>query len=132
MIKIILYLIILFNISCVSNYYTAILTDDTVLYKNIETKEEIITVPKNVKVFLSRNYYKDKYRKIRFGNYYGLAYEPKYSLYSSLEANTSTKTTNYYNKYNTSTSGTGTIYVRGYYRKDGTYVRPHSRSSRKK
>lgn len=130
--KIILYLIILFNISCVSNYYTAILTDDTVLYKNIDTKEEIITVPKNVKVFLSRNCYKDKYRKIRFGNYYGLAYEPKYSLYSSLEANTSTKTTNYHKKYKTSTSGTGTIYVRGYYRKDGTYVRPYTRSSRKK
>lgn len=130
--KIILYLIILFNISCVSNYYTAILTDDTVLYKNIDTKEEIITVPKNVKVFLSRNCYKDKYRKIRFGNYYGLAYEPKYLLYSSLEANTSTKTTNYHKKYKTSTSGTGTIYVRGYYRKDGTYVRPYTRSSRKK
>jgi hypothetical protein len=29
-------------------------------------------------------------------------------------------------------SGSGSVNVKGYYRKDGTYVRPHSRSSRKR
>ncbi|MFY9223235.1 MAG: hypothetical protein WAQ98_11220 [Blastocatellia bacterium] len=29
-------------------------------------------------------------------------------------------------------SGSGSVSVKGYYRKDGTYVRPHSRSSRRR
>lgn len=64
--------------------------------------------------FYTPNYYKD------------YDYTPSYEY---LKDNTSSYYPPSYYQYYTPPSSGGTVNVRGYYRKDGTYVRPHTRSA---
>lgn len=125
--------IFLFSIipsSCVTNYYTVSLAEDTVLYSDKNSQKEVITIPKDTKVYLSNDISKRKYRRLKWKNYYGWAYEPKYVSYKSYILSSEYQSPSYSNKSKKSSSGT--VNVRGYYRKNGTYVRPHTRSSRKR
>ena len=52
--KILFLLIILFSaISCTTNHYTVLLTEETALYKDADNNTIITTIPKNTQVYLS-------------------------------------------------------------------------------
>lgn len=130
-----LFALIFSVISCTTNYYTVLLTEDTSLYGNSSAASLITTIPKNTQVYISAQSNKKQYKKIKWNNYFGWAYNPSYTSYSSYvpvqnynNSNTSNSPTNSYN-YSPSTSTGGTVNVKGYTRKDGTYVRPHTRSA---
>ena len=122
--KIFLFVIFAFIFSsCVTNYYSSILVEDTSLFNSQGLTREIAIVPKGEKVFLSTKFYRGKYKRIKWKNYSGWVINPKDSIY-----NPNTKTT--FSSYTPSVNSKGSVHVRGYYRKNGTYVRPHTRSSR--
>lgn len=125
--------IFLFSItvsSCVTNYYAVSLAEDTVLYSDKKSEKEIVTIPKDTKVYLSSGISKRKYKRLKWKNYYGWVYEPKYISYKSYISSSEYQSPSYSNK--SKKSSGGTVNVRGYYRKNGTYVRPHTRSSKKR
>lgn len=128
--KITFFLIILLLMVSCTNYYTVLLTEDTNVYATSSNENIITTIPKDTQVYISNKANKKNYKKIKWGNYYGLAYNPSYTSYSAYTSarnyNTSTPS---YNNYTPSKSSGGTVHVKGYTRKDGTYVSPHTRSA---
>lgn len=112
------------------NYYTVLLTEDTNVYKNDNDRAVVVTIPKDTQVYLSNKANKKNYKKIKWGEYLGWAYNPSYSSYSSyIPLKTSNSSTGYYNSSSSSKGSGGTVNVKGYYRKNGTYVSPHTRSA---
>lgn len=127
--KIIYLLIICFTaISCSTNYYTVLLTENTKMYTTNDSTSIVTTVPKDTQVFISPKANKKNYKKIKWGNYSGWAYNPVYRAYNNYTSTSDSYNSSSYRSSSTSSSG-GTVYVKGYTRKDGTYVRPHTRSS---
>lgn len=125
--KIILTLIILLNISCV-NYYNVVLTSDTVLYeKEGDVNSIVCKIPSGSIVYIKGKKIRN-YRKVKYGKCTGWANNPSY------EQSKNTSSSNKSNNYRKSSSensnfGNGTVKVKGYYRKNGTYVKPHTRSA---
>ena len=119
-----LFSILLFFSSCSTNYYICITGNETPLYYNKSVSGEKMTyIPKGRKVIVKG---KKTFQKIKYKDFIGWAYTPyllnkKKKTYFGL-FRTSKKTTDY------STYSAGRVYVKGYYRKDGTYVRSHTRS----
>ena len=111
------------------NYYNVTVNADTVLYSSGNDASSVVyRVPSGSSVYIKEKKSK-KYRKIKYGNYAGWAYYPNYtassqysSRYSSSSSSSSRSSSNY-------SSPGKTVNVKGYYRKNGTYVRPHTRSS---
>lgn len=118
-------------ISCSTNYYTVLLTEDAKIYTSTDSSNLVTIVPKDTQVFISPKANKKNYKKIKWGNYSGWAYNPVYTTYSNYTSNNSSDNSSYYRSSGTSfsPSSSGTVHVKGYTRKDGTYVRPHTRSS---
>lgn len=117
------------TVSCSTNYYTVLLSEDSKLYSSTDSSSVVTLIPKDTQVFLSSKSNSNNYKKIKWGNYSGWAYNPSYTTYSNytpLKTSSNSSTYNY--KSNSSSSG-GSVSVKGYTRKDGTYVRPHTRSS---
>lgn len=114
--------------SCV-NYYNVTVNADTVLYSSGNDGSSVVySVPSGSSVYIKGKKSK-KYRKIKYGNYAGWAYYPNYtasSNYSSRSSSSSSSSTRSSSNYS---SPGKTVNVKGYYRKNGTYVRPHTRSS---
>lgn len=114
--------------SCV-NYYNVTVNADTVLYSSGNDGSSVVySVPSGSSVYIKGKKSK-KYRKIKYGNYAGWAYYPNYtasSQYSSRYSSSSSSSTRSSSNYS---SPGKTVKVKGYYRKNGTYVRPHTRSS---
>ncbi|ROS06546.1 hypothetical protein EDF65_5196 [Chryseobacterium nakagawai] len=121
------------TVSCSTNYYTVLLTEDATIYGSSDSTNILTTVPKNTEVFLSTQLNKKNYKKIKWNNYSGWAYNPVYTSYSNYTPYTPVKTPTTTSTYNYSSSSTsssgGSVSVKGYHRKDGTYVRPHTRSA---
>jgi hypothetical protein len=114
--------------SCV-NYYNVTVNADTILYSSGNDGSSLVySVPSGSSVYIKGKKSK-KYRKIKYGNYAGWAYYPNYtasSYYSSSSSSSSSSSTRSSSNYS---SPGKTVNVKGYYRKNGTYVRPHTRSS---
>ena len=114
--------------SCV-NYYNVTVNADTVLYSSGNDGSSVVySVPSGSSVYIKGKKSK-KYRKIKYGNYAGWAYYPKYtasSHYSTRYSSSSSSSTRSSSNYS---SPGKTVNVKGYYRKNGTYVKPHTRSS---
>lgn len=114
--------------SCV-NYYSVTVNAETVLYASGNDRSSVVySVPSGSSVYIKGKKSK-KYRKIKYGNYAGWAYYPDYtasSQYSSRYSSSSSSSTKSSSNYS---SPGKTVNVKGYYRKNGTYVRPHTRSS---
>ncbi|WP_160137517.1 hypothetical protein [Chryseobacterium sp. c4a] len=127
--KITFFLIILLSMVSCTNYYTVLLTEDTNVYATSSNENIITTIPKDTQVFISNKANKKNYKKIKWGNYYGLAYNPSYTSYSAYTSAKGYNISTPSNNYTPSTSSGGTVYVKGYTRKDGTYVSPHTRST---
>jgi hypothetical protein len=123
--KILLLISVIFlsiNTSCVTNYYTVLLEEDTILYSSTNSESSIkVKIPKGTSVYLSPLVRKNSYRKIKWNNYSGWSSNTKYKYYSNYSSSS----------YKSNYSG-GTVHVKGYYRKDGTYVRPHTRRAPRK
>lgn len=142
--RLLLVLIYFMFTSCAINYYMNI-EEDTLIYNNANGNgESIAVIPKGSRVYITAG--KKKYRKIKWERYKGWAVNPVYnnslnasssnSNNNSSDTNSSTSS-NYssrssYKSPSPSTSSGGTVNVKGYYRKDGTYVRPHTRSAPKR
>jgi hypothetical protein len=125
--KKILFLFILFSLqSCVTNYYTATVNTDTALYSSQDAGNPTLhIVPAGSAVYVNTKKSRKNYYKIKYGSHTGWAYNPSYTL-STTRATTSSS------NYTTPSSSGNTVQVNGYYRKDGTYVRPHTRSAPKR
>lgn len=134
--KRVLKLLFLFTIcvtalSCSTNYYTVLLSEDAKMYTSTDSIDLITTVPKNTEVFLSSGSNKKKYKRIKWGNYSGWTYNPAFTTYSNYVSSkgSSSGTSAYHYSSGRSTSSSGSVSVKGHYRKNGSYVRPHTRSA---
>ncbi|RDI14442.1 hypothetical protein [Flavobacterium sp. AG291] len=123
----ILLLVVIFFTSC-TTYLTVTLEKEVILYKTKKKNDSLHVIPANTQVYLSKR--NKKYRRIKYDNYYGWVINPIYTE-SVNEVKTTTSTSSYQTKSNNMSSG-GSVHVKGYTRKDGTYVRPHTRSRSKK
>ena len=121
-------------ISCTTNYYSVYLKEDTPIYHKKDTTSTVYTViPKGTKI-----YYTDgprSYSKIKWKKYKGWTAHLAYSYVPVSDSSKAVVNGNSYSsgssRYtpSSSTSSGGSVHVKGYYRKNGTYVRPHTRSS---
>ncbi len=114
-----LLLVSLFN--CTYNYYEITSENELKIHSLTDSTEIIAIIPKNNNFYISSNVYKNDYKKIKWRNKIG------YINYKKINQ---TPLNNIFNNNNSlkETNQSGEIKVKGYYRKDGTYVRPHTRS----
>ena len=121
--------------SCITNYYSMYTTEEAAVFSN--SKEAIATkfiIPRGTLIYVTKG--NTKRSKVKWNNYSGWINKSSYSYYKpdnsavlnspiNNEIVPSKKT----NDYRPSSTSGGTVQVKGYYRKNGTYVRPHTRSS---
>jgi len=119
--KLLLFLLIPFLFSCTTNYYAVTLIEDSPLFKSPNDGASVIVIPKGETVYLTNG--KKSYRKIKYRSYQGYVYNPVYS------GQTEVASSSYRTNSNSSSSRPKTVHVKGYTRKDGTYVKPHTRSA---
>jgi len=128
--KSLLYLVLLLSVISCTNYYTVRLQEDTPLYSSSEDETSVSIIHKNTEVFLSSKANTKNYSKVKWENYYEWVNKPNYTSYSSYS-----KTASYSSPQSSSSSYSskpslgGSVQVKGYTRKDGTYISPHSRSA---
>lgn len=140
------FLIALFMLSsCTTNYYLMVSNTETPIYSSDATETLIATIPSNNAFIFSNPYGKVKYgtingyspyvvtwrkvvklrkkqvRNLTFTSEVGYTYN---EILSSSDVNSVSNT-----KSKTTSSSAGTVQVKGYTRKDGTYVKPHTRSA---
>ena len=114
--------------SCV-NYYNVTVNADTVLYSSGNDGSSVVyRVPSGSSVYIKGKKSK-RYRKIKYGNYAGWAYYPDYSASSNYSSSSSSSSSSSKRSSSNYSNPGKTVNVKGYYRKNGTYVRPHTRSS---
>lgn len=120
--------------SCITNYYYVTVNGNTPVYSTQSDGSSLVcNIPSGHGMYIKGKKYR-KYRKIKYGNYVGWTYNPNYkesSYYSSRSNSLSTSRSSSSSNYSTPSSSK-TVNVKGYYRKDGTYVRPHTRSAPKR
>ncbi|MGH1516578.1 hypothetical protein [Chryseobacterium sp. JK1] len=129
--KSLLYLVLLLSVISCTNYYTVRLQEDTHLYSSSDSSRSVTIIPKDTEVYLSSKVNKKNYRKLKWGNYYGWANKPSYTTYSSYSKTSSysSPSVRSSSSYSSQSNSGGSVHVKGYTRKDGTYVRPHTRSA---
>lgn len=137
-------LIILSLSSCrihtTENYYTVTITEDAAIYLKSDLSSNSIDLVKSGEpIYMILDKSSKGFRKVKYRNKVGYVYRPSFKAYSKTEyqntyasANTNDSVKNDRIKtYRPSSTG-GTVHVKGYYRKNGTYVRPHTRSAPRK
>lgn len=141
--------------SCISyqtsdyNTYLGTSIEDMPIQVSPEKKSEFLMyIPAGMqyvaeKVNYKKDYWKIKYdettgyvKKPVFGKLYKISYTDKLVFNDSIGyhiKNQPTEISNYYSgsTINNTYSGGGSVHVKGYYRKDGTYVKSHTRSAPK-
>jgi hypothetical protein len=121
--------------SCSTIYYVGQTATDVALYNVTDTTHEVRYVIPIGSTVLTRKKSK-KYHYIIFEKYNGYAYKPVYLNYHRYNSTVDGELYGYSSKKKRSSSysgsSSGTVNVKGYYRKDGTYVRPHTRSAPKR
>jgi hypothetical protein len=107
--------------------------EDTTIFTSKNEKESVTVIPKGSGAYINRS--DKRARKLKWKKFKGWAINPKYSN-SSFSSNSNnsnssnnTSSNNSYTKSSTRTSSGGTVQVKGYTRKNGTYVAPHTRSA---
>ncbi len=138
----VLFLVLLFT-SCrihkTEIFNTVVMDEDAVVYFNSnidsETRETIIAGEPFYMVTTDNN--KRGFKKVKYKGKYGYLLKPNYRMYAATRASQSyavRDSSTHIQSSRTSTytparSSGGTVQVKGYYRKNGTYVRPHTRSA---
>lgn len=131
--KLSLILLLLILNSCATNYYFVNLDEETTIFTSKNGKESVAVIPKGSSAYITRSDKKE--RKIKWKNFKGWAINPRYSnsiFSNNSDNNNSSNNNSYKNSYtnsSTNTSSGGTVQVKGYTRKNGTYVAPHTRSA---
>ena len=125
--KITLLLLLAFLVTSCVNYYNVTVNAETILYSSENDGSSVVyTVPSGSSVYIKGKNYR-KYRKIKYGNYAGWAYYPNYTAPSYYSSGSSSSSNS---RSSSSYSSPGkTVNVKGYYRKNGTYVKPHTRNA---
>ena len=122
--------------SCSSIYYVGETTEPINVYAIVDTTSTIsYTIPVGSLVLTQKK--SKKYHYVIYETYKGYVYNPNYKNYHKYNSSIdgilygySTKKPNSSSSYNSSSSSSGgSVNVKGYYRKNGTYVSPHTRSS---
>ncbi len=133
-------LILFFSISlfsCSSIYYVGETSEPMKVYEIIDTTSTVsYVIPVGSKVLTQKK--SKKYYYIIYENYKGYVYNPNYLNFHKYNSSTDgvlygyssikPKSTKSYNSNSSSRSSGGSVNVKGYYRKNGTYVSPHTRS----
>lgn len=135
--------IIIFSISffsCSSIYYVGETSEPINVYSIVDTTSTVnYIIPVGSRVLTQKK--SKKYHYIIYENYKGYVYSPNYKNYHKYNSSkdgvlygyssTKAKSTKSYNSSSSSKSSSrGSVNVKGYYRKNGTYVSPHTRSSK--
>ena len=128
--RLLLFVIILSCLfSCSSNFYLCETDSEVVVFYNkSKFGRKAMTIPKGKSVIVKG---KSKFRKVKFNDTIGWAYNPSFKSERKYEYKGTFSITKK-NRYKQKSYSGGTIYVKGYYRKDGTYVRPHTRRKKYK
>ncbi|WP_374175188.1 hypothetical protein [Flavobacterium tructae] len=126
--KISLILLLFVLNSCATNYYFVNIDEDTPIFTSENGKESVAIIPKGSGAYINRS--DKKARKIKWQNFKGWAINPAYSnsSFSSIPDNNNSSGSSY-TKSPIRTSSGGSVHVKGYTRKNGTYVAPHTRSA---
>lgn len=127
--KIFLLLIIITLNSCSTNYYFVNIDEDTNIYTSKKGTESVAIIPKGSGAYINTS--SKKCRKVKWRNYKGWVISPVYSNSTNISNNYNSSNYNYTKSstnYSPSSSG-GSVNVKSYTRKDGTYVRSHTRSA---
>lgn len=113
--------------SCVTNYYFVNIDEDATIYSSKKGIESIAIIPKGSGAYINTS--DKKQRKVKWKNYKGWVINPVYSNYSMSNNSSNYNSSSNYTKSSTTTSSGGSVHVKGYTRKNGTYVAPHTRSA---
>lgn len=115
--------------SCSTNYYTVILEKDTNVYQQKDTISDAVVLTKGTTVYLEDG--ESEYRRFKFNNTRGWVYNYEYPSYKTIRKYNKVSRSSQTKKasINSSYAPGKTVNVRGYYRKSGTYVSPHTRSA---
>lgn len=126
---------------CSTVYYVGETTEATPIYVSEDITAPILhTAPAGSKILIKKK--KKKQYHIVYNNYQGYLYSPVFINYhrfnsakdgnlygySTVKTKRASSSSHYSSPSSKSSSG-GTVNVKGYYRKNGTYVRSHTRSS---
>lgn len=120
------------------NFYTVTITEDAIVYlKNNLNSAQVESVKSGEPIYMILDKSSKGFRKVKYKGKVGYIYQPGFKSYTKSDyqqAYSSTNTSDSLkrepiNTYKPSSSSGGTVHVRGYYRKNGTYVRPHTRSA---
>lgn len=124
---------------CGTVYYVGETTEETPIYSSEDITSSILyTAPVGTKFLIKKK--KKKQYHVVYDKYQGYSYSPVFSnyhrfnsardgnlySYSTIKAKR-TRSSSY--RSSPSSSSGGPVSVKGYYRKNGAYVRPHTRSS---
>ncbi len=133
----IFFLLLLSITGCKNVYYVGLTDTPSALFSSEDTlyhdQESMTVIPAREKILIKKKIRKGLYQ-VTYRNNSGYIFNPRFSsyrkfhsqidgnlfAYSTIKSATSTQKDTY--------SG-GDVSVKGYYRKDGTYVRPHTRSA---
>ncbi|MCT1525412.1 hypothetical protein [Sphingobacterium hotanense] len=132
-----LFLLLSCKIQKTENYYIVSITEDALVYAKDDLNSiclEEVKVGEPIYMILDKS--KKGFRKVKYKGKTGYVYRPSFKAYapSSYRAVTSnigkdSTVTRSTRTYTPATSSGGTVHVKGYYRKNGTYVKPHTRSA---
>lgn len=146
---------ILMVMGCTTNYYLITSNQPTEIYSSIGGNEVVVTIPSGSNYITAG---KSSKRFTQWGSFSGYSLKPAkmvrklkltaieyanlvyvadvgyihkdYAIKSGYsQSNSSSSTRSSASSTRTSSSTGGTVHVKGYTRKDGTYVRPHTRSA---
>ncbi|MGN5953207.1 hypothetical protein ACP6L2_01205 [Sphingobacterium lactis] len=123
------------------SYYTVTITEDANVYiKNNLNSTQIESVKSGEPIYMILDKSSKGFRKVKYKGKVGYIYRPSFKSYTRLDYKQTLSTASSQDslkrdsevKYKPASSSSGTVHVKGYYRKNGTYVRPHTRSSPRK
>jgi len=130
---------------CTTNYYLCTVDVPTTYYSDPTSASERFSIRPGRQLIATKLKKNSEYREIIFGEKRGyikartFATEKKYTSKQLKWLSFQSDSTYWYvrdlkvksSSSSSSTSG-GAVHVKGYYRKDGTYVKPHTRSAPKR
>lgn len=110
-------------------------TEDAAVFSNSnESAKTKVIIPKGTQVYVARG--NSVRSKVKWYNYSGWIsnsmysnHKPVYLVTTAVRDSSYIEPIHKVNDYRPSSSSGGTVQVKGYYRKNGTYVRPHTRST---
>lgn len=123
--------IVLGFFSCTTVYYVGQAETPTNIYSTQDTSSNVVcTIPVGSKVLIKKK--RKKYFDVAYMTYEGYSYKTLFSNYRKFNSTVDGDLYGYSTtkrKALTSPSSGRSVNVKGYYRKNGTYVKPYTRSS---